>query len=95
VELRAKAQDDSCILRTRRQPAESLGGPSDWRSRCELPDLLPGYKKKEGLDTVEGSAPSKMAEEPTCSFSVRVAGNVGALATRDSFTLSVGNRNTV
>jgi hypothetical protein len=40
--------------------------------------------KNEVLDIMEGSAPSKM-EEPTCSFSVRRAGNVGALATLGSF----------
>jgi hypothetical protein len=39
----------------------------------------------EGLDIVEGLAHSETEEEPTCSFSVRRAGNVGALATLGSF----------
>jgi hypothetical protein len=39
---------------------------------------------------VEGSAPSKTEEEPTCNFSVRRARSMGAPATPDSLILSVG-----
>jgi hypothetical protein len=41
--------------------------------------------KNEGLDIVEESASSKTEEEPTCSCSVRIVGNVGAQATVGSF----------
>jgi hypothetical protein len=32
VELRTEAQDGSCVLRIRRQPTDSSGRLSDWRS---------------------------------------------------------------
>jgi hypothetical protein len=44
--------------------------------------------KNQGLDIVEGSAPSEM-EEPPCNFRVSEAGNVGALATLESFVPTI------
>jgi hypothetical protein len=41
--------------------------------------------KNQGLDIVEGPASSETAEDSTCSFSVRRAGNVGAPATLGNF----------
>jgi hypothetical protein len=46
--------------------------------------------KNPGLDIVEGSASSETEEEPTHSYSIRRAGNVRALATRDSFAPTDG-----
>jgi hypothetical protein len=48
--------------------------------------------KDQGLDVVEGSAPSKIKEEPNHSIGVRAAGNVGAPATLDSFASTVGKK---
>jgi hypothetical protein len=44
---------------------------------------------KQELDTVEGSTTSEVVEEPTCVFGIRSTGNVGALATVDSFAPTV------
>jgi hypothetical protein len=48
--------------------------------------------ENEELNTEEGSAPSETEEEPTRSFRVRRAGNVGAAATLDSFAPTVWKR---
>jgi hypothetical protein len=48
--------------------------------------------ENDGLDIVEGSAPSGSEEEPNCSASVRRTGNMGVLATRDRFDPTVGKR---
>jgi hypothetical protein len=40
----------------------------------------PSRAGNQGLDSVEGSAPSEMDEEPIHVFSIRRAGNVGAPA---------------
>jgi hypothetical protein len=48
--------------------------------------------KDQGLDIVEGSAPSETGE-PTRSNSVRRAGNVGAPAVWDSFNPSFEKKN--
>jgi hypothetical protein len=45
--------------------------------------------ENQELDIVEGSAPFEMEEEPTSSFSIRRAGNVGAPATMDRFPPTV------
>jgi hypothetical protein len=45
--------------------------------------------EREGLDTVEGSAPSAVEEQLTRSFRVRRVGNVGTTATLDSFAPTV------
>jgi hypothetical protein len=45
--------------------------------------------KNPELDNMEGPAPSKMEKEPTHSFSVREAGNMGASATWDSFAPTI------
>jgi hypothetical protein len=45
--------------------------------------------RNQGLDIVEGSAPSETEEEPTHSFSLRGTGNVGALATLGNFAPTI------
>jgi hypothetical protein len=61
-----------------------------WVVEGERLDLMersaPSGERNQGLDTVEGSAPSTTDEESICVFSIRAAGNVGARATRDSST---------
>jgi hypothetical protein len=49
--------------------------------------------KDQGPVTVEESASSEMEEEPTHSYSVRRAGNVGAPATWDSVVPTVWKEN--
>jgi hypothetical protein len=46
--------------------------------------------KNQGLDVVEGSAPSETKEEPSHSDGIRGARNVEAPTIRDSFARSVG-----
>jgi hypothetical protein len=47
--------------------------------------------KNQELDVVERSATSETVEQPTRIFGVRVATDVGAPATRDSFFPTNGN----
>jgi hypothetical protein len=52
-------------------------------------------EESEGLNTVEGSAPCELEEKPTCSITVRRAGNVGAPAAMDRLTLNVETKKKV
>jgi hypothetical protein len=55
-------------------------------------DLTPHHEKSR-TGHVEGSTLSETAEIPPCIISIRRAGDVGALATLDSFTPTVGMKN--
>jgi hypothetical protein len=48
--------------------------------------------KDQGLDIVEGSAPSETEEKPTSNVSVREAGDVGSPAALDNFAPTARER---
>jgi hypothetical protein len=60
-----------------------------WVAESEGLDIVEGSAPSgvgnQELDTVEGSASSETEEEPTCGFSIRRASNVGSTATWNGF----------
>jgi hypothetical protein len=82
-------------------PAEKWPAVQEWHGashRWEQLDQRLCRITKNRLGTVEGSGPSEMVKVPTGIFSITKSGNVGALATWNSFaqiverkTLDVGD----